>query len=362
MLEFVSLEIPAEAISVFAAGFGKKLKKIASSVASAAPGMVGGYMQGGWMGMAAQGLSTLGQLTEPDPERRTGAEMGMDAKAYYDAAFPGTNPWERLGAGNPAGQASIADQQVKNQKKIADDMRQNERRNMDASLETQRRNVDEQMATSQRNIDEQNATSIANVETQTEAQKEVARIKGRADVLKTAARFGPNRIREMGQYVQGMGEAPQMDRRDSADWLTASANWTGAQAAKVRAQVDKAREIWQRAESQGRLGAMFPDVQSAMSAEVKRQAWDASRKDKTWVRWLEKNSDWIRAAGITQESLAAILAIATPGAGAIRLIQSIVKANRPGTSVRAVAPKTRAYGVPNRPSTMSKSEVGGMIN
>jgi len=35
-----------------------------------------------------------------------GSELGRQAKDYYDQAFPGTNPWERLGAGNPSGVAA----------------------------------------------------------------------------------------------------------------------------------------------------------------------------------------------------------------------------------------------------------------
>ncbi len=37
----------------------------------------------------------------------------------HDTAFPGTNPWERLGAGNPSGQVSVTDQQTKQKNRDA---------------------------------------------------------------------------------------------------------------------------------------------------------------------------------------------------------------------------------------------------
>lgn len=37
-----------------------------------------------------------------------GSAAGRQARNYYKAAFPGTNPWEHLGAGNPAGQMQAA--------------------------------------------------------------------------------------------------------------------------------------------------------------------------------------------------------------------------------------------------------------
>lgn len=48
---------------------------------------------------------------------KTGAELGTDAAAYYSTAFPGTNPWERLGAGNPAGAVETSQIAAKQQQR-----------------------------------------------------------------------------------------------------------------------------------------------------------------------------------------------------------------------------------------------------
>ena len=47
------------------------------------------------------------------PGKESGQSLGQGARDYYDAAFPGTNPWERLGAGNPSGATAVADQKAK---------------------------------------------------------------------------------------------------------------------------------------------------------------------------------------------------------------------------------------------------------
>lgn len=41
----------------------------------------------------------------------SGREAGQYARDYYNAAFPGTNPWEQLGANSPAGSMVAADAQ-----------------------------------------------------------------------------------------------------------------------------------------------------------------------------------------------------------------------------------------------------------
>lgn len=52
------------------------------------------------------------------PTPGTGAMLGQDAKAYMDKAFPGTNPWERLGASYPGASVDAAQTNVKGQKEM----------------------------------------------------------------------------------------------------------------------------------------------------------------------------------------------------------------------------------------------------
>ena len=83
-----------------------------------------GYNLGGQVG-SALGPSSSGGITGVVPG--SGRASGTEARDYYDEAFPGTNPWERLGAGNPMGQMAAAG----------------------LSAETARRNVDKQVGTQQ---------------------------------------------------------------------------------------------------------------------------------------------------------------------------------------------------------------------
>lgn len=57
----------------------------------------------------------FGEKSDPIKDAK---KSGAAAAAYYDQAFPGTNPWERLGSGNPSGQLSVADKNIKNQKEM----------------------------------------------------------------------------------------------------------------------------------------------------------------------------------------------------------------------------------------------------
>lgn len=68
--------------------------------------MAGGALGGasGGFGIGGGGPSSIGGITGPGG----GAKAGTEARGYYDEAFPGTNPWERLGAGNPIGQIASA--------------------------------------------------------------------------------------------------------------------------------------------------------------------------------------------------------------------------------------------------------------
>ena len=69
---------------------------------------------------SAIGASLGGRLVDeflPADDPDSGSKLGQHAKDYYDSAFPGTNPWERLGAGNPSGASSVAHQQQKQKNK-----------------------------------------------------------------------------------------------------------------------------------------------------------------------------------------------------------------------------------------------------
>jgi len=50
----------------------------------------------------------------PTPGQRTGSEIGQDYRGFLDQAYPGTTPWERLGANSPMGAIQSAENTAKN--------------------------------------------------------------------------------------------------------------------------------------------------------------------------------------------------------------------------------------------------------
>ncbi len=70
-------------------GFWRGLAKTAVTGAATA---FGGPIAGAAGGMVADKIFGI-----PNPGK-TGGALGSDARAYMDQAYPGTNPWERLGA------------------------------------------------------------------------------------------------------------------------------------------------------------------------------------------------------------------------------------------------------------------------
>ena len=65
---------------------------------------------GNWLGDKIFGI----------PKPKSGTELGQSHLDFMNTAFPGTNPWERLGVGNVTGPVAIADQQTKNQRDLVD--------------------------------------------------------------------------------------------------------------------------------------------------------------------------------------------------------------------------------------------------
>lgn len=99
-------------------GFFSKLIPLASAAVGGflggVPGAFAGYAVGSSLG---GGPSSVGGITGPG----TGAATGVEAREYYDEAFPGTNPWERLGAGNPMGAIMSAGIQAETSRKNVKD-------------------------------------------------------------------------------------------------------------------------------------------------------------------------------------------------------------------------------------------------
>lgn len=100
------------------------------------------------------------------PPPVTGAQLGEQQRAYMDQAFPGTNPWERLGQSSALSPVEVAQEQRKTQSK---------------QLQVQERIANKQMAT----------------------QERVAQIGAGATKFATAFRHGPEGLRAMEQADEG---------------------------------------------------------------------------------------------------------------------------------------------------------------
>ena len=62
------------------------------------------------LGGIGSGVSQIGSAF-PESSTRKGREAGRAQRAFMDEAYPGTNPWERLGTGQQGGVAGVSSEQ-----------------------------------------------------------------------------------------------------------------------------------------------------------------------------------------------------------------------------------------------------------
>lgn len=98
----------------------------------------------------------------------SGSELGKRSLDYFNAAFPGTNPWERLGSPSPASSMVAADAA----QRTANRQHATSVRIKKDELETSERNVDKQTKTQ----DEVSRRDLAGKIIQADAQENSARI------------------------------------------------------------------------------------------------------------------------------------------------------------------------------------------
>jgi len=81
-------------------------------------GLVGSFTGGIAGGLASGASGALNDKIYGIPQGKTAEQLGNDAYTFAEKAHPGTNPWERMGAANPAGQMGAASLQAKTQTKL----------------------------------------------------------------------------------------------------------------------------------------------------------------------------------------------------------------------------------------------------
>lgn len=95
---------------------------------------------------------TTSEPTSPGPEPaspfgiplpgKTGSELGQDASDFFDKAFPGTNPWERLGTGNPAGSVESSQISAKQQQRALQGQEIMQRRELGTRMQIAQMNAE----------------------------------------------------------------------------------------------------------------------------------------------------------------------------------------------------------------------------
>lgn len=225
-------------------GFFSGLSKVFKSVSSVAKpfgtmlGSVAGGLQGaGQISSFFGGPSSLGGITG-------GAERGGEARDYYDQAFPGTNPWERLGAGNPMGQLGAAEIGAKAQKH--------------------------------------------NVSVQARTQENVAKIQAAGAA-----------------NVANIHNVPALRQAGAAESQAATAGYQAA-IAKTRAHSDRMNAITnqkllaiKRETLEAHIGHSLRDPGTAKLASVAYNAWRIGMSQQTFVRWMNDNPKKMTALGVS---------------------------------------------------------------
>lgn len=120
-------------------GWGKSLGSLLGGFVG--QGELGGQLGdkvSGWLGDTAKdvGAGWVDQKINGIPQPKTGTAGGAQQLDYMNAAFPGTNAWERLGQSNAAAGVSAAKQSGRNQKSL-----------QRSELSTRERIADKQMST-----------------------------------------------------------------------------------------------------------------------------------------------------------------------------------------------------------------------
>ena len=157
----------------------------------------------------ALGASLGGRVADkvfPADSKESGGSLGQGAKDYYDAAFPGTNPWERLGAGNPQGQVDVAHQQAKQKNK-----------ELHTAAQTQ--------------------TNVAKIHADAQVQSaQIAANPGerQADV---AERLAPAQIAKLAQEAKTLSSTEVRNIAETA-YANAKTNWTEEDAKRILATTD----------------------------------------------------------------------------------------------------------------------------
>ncbi len=284
---------------------GKGAMSGASAGATTGPwGALAGGVIGGLAG--AFGPSSAGGITGQ------GGEMGEGARDYYDQAFPGTNAWERLGAGNPMGAMGAAS----------------------VSSKAQTQNTKRTMATSVANVAAQTLAQRDTTKLTADAHVKAAAMTARASAYATGAGYDPaDQAAGMRAVVDGPGSPGYAAPTSiSAARTTAAAHSTTAQAATLDSwSRDKMVHMKSR-ELDIMAGHHFKDPATARMAALAAKAHDIGMEQSTFLAWIRDNPKKLLAMGVAVRAGGALTEILGQIFGRLKV------SNNPGR--RAGIPKT----------------------
>lgn len=183
------------------------------------------YQQNPWnalSGSVVEGLGSVfpGMVLGKDTDNPTDpVNAGLSQKAFMDAAYPGTNPWERLG-GSPAQFAVAAEQRkFKQEEKLQDKQLKTQKDIARLNADTQLRMADLTSATSRLNVGHQVGATVRGQDIHkmlTVAQQAIDRHK--ASSLRMSARAA------LGQMDAALKNAVTQAKRQKVDQYKSEAD------------------------------------------------------------------------------------------------------------------------------------------
>jgi len=237
---------------------------------------------------AAGGLTT--------PKTATGQEIGVETRDYFDEAFPGTNPWERLGTSSPMGAVAVGAEASRAQRSGAA-----------VAAGSAARQV-------QRQAKVQTSIAAANVATQRRGQT----IQGRAQGVQAGAQYGPQYATGLGDYIT-TGKVPSDLPAQAAPGVSAEASRLGAGAAVSRAYTDKFRAQFQREHTEAQISSMFKSLTDASAAANRLQGFRIALRSGDLKGWIVKNSQALQVVGLGADELGRIASALGMPLAALRL-------------------------------------------
>lgn len=333
-------------------GYGQAAGRVAQSAANAYYGRhvmnrtqrssTGGsgatpQQQSPWADTAVAGLNTgfnalMDRYGSRDP--KSAGELGSDSKKFMDQAFPGTNPWERLGSQSPAGAVEV----------------------QQASGGIQKQVVEKQTRTMRENVGKQVSQQRHQTDVSARVQKRLGDQKARAEGMAIGTQYGDQDYSLMAaQYIQegddGFSRLPRGPsahvRSARAAETSAGASSVSAQASSFTAETGRMAHILQGKRLEFEIAHVMGDPGTSAIAVEALRTYKILKGTPGWAKWIKENPNKLRAIGATKRGMEVLKGIVGFGK-----IKNVTK--RTGQRPTSVAPKKappRTYKKPAKVGT-----------